>query len=258
MKAMILAAGKGTRMLPLTENKPKALIEVQGVTLLEHTIRYLKYHGFNEIVINIHHHAAQIVDFVKKNESFGIRIEFSDESDSLLDTGGGLYKARGFFDDHEPFLLTSADVITDLNLKDLILFHKTRHPLVSLAVKKRQSTRDFIFDKEYRLCGWRKNATGETRFIKAVNNPQFLAFSTIHMIDPAIFNLITERNSFSIVDAYLRLASGHLIMGFDHSQSAWFECGRLENYEKINQISEIQTIYSTFHSLPEENQHHHE
>jgi MurNAc alpha-1-phosphate uridylyltransferase len=248
MKAMILAAGKGTRMLPLTETMPKVLIEVHGIPLLEHTIRYLKYYGIDEIIVNVHHHAEQIKSFIKKKGSFDIRIEFSEEINEPLNTGGGLYKARWFFDDNEPFVLTSSDVITNLNLSDLISFHKKIDPLATLAVKERKSSRDFIFDQEYHLCGWHSHITGETRLIKEVQNPLHLGFSTIHCINPAIFNLIIEQGPFSIVDTYLRLAaSHHLIMGFEHNSSAWFECGRIENYSQLNHMPEIQAIYHEYH-----------
>jgi|WetSurSiteA1Bulk_404760.scaffolds.fasta_scaffold00024_24 NDP-sugar pyrophosphorylase family protein len=247
MKAMILAAGMGTRLLPLTQNKPKALIEVQGVSLLEHTIRYLKHHGIQEIVINIHHHAEQIVDFIHKNGSFGLRMEFSDETDELLDTGGGLYKARWFFDDNKPFILVTSDVITDLNLQEMCVFHNKASSLATLAVKRRKSSRDFLFDKVFRLCGWQSNTTGETRIVRPVNDPIRLAFSTVHVISPDIFDYITERGRFSIIDVYLRLAVTHPIMGFEHDSSLWFECGRIENLDSLNQTPEIKTIYHTFH-----------
>jgi NDP-sugar pyrophosphorylase family protein len=234
-------------MLPLTETLPKPLIEIQGVSLLEHTIRYLKFHHVSEIIINIHHHPGQIVDFVKRNHDFGIHIEFSDESDQLLDTGGGLYKARKFFKDHEPFLLTSSDVITDLDLNALLMNHKKNDALVTLAVKHRKSSRDFIFDRAFNLCGWHNNNTGETRLIRSIDDDIRAAFSTIHVIDPIIFKLITERGSFSIIDLYLRLALNHKIMGFEHSHSFWFECGRFESLPQLNGEPEIRNIYKKYH-----------
>jgi len=250
MKAMILAAGMGTRLLPMTENKPKALLEVQGIPLLQHTIRYLMYYGVSDIVINIHHHAGQIIDFIKRNNSFGARIGFSDESDELLDTGGGLYKARWFFDD-KPFFLTASDVITDLNLQTMYMKHMACSPLVTLAVKQRPSSREFLFDPAYRLCGWQNNTTGETRKVREVPDLKKIAFSTIHLVDPYIFELITERGCFSLVDVYLRLAADHVIMGFEHNNSQWFEFGRIENLDKLNNTPEIQSIYSLFHSSAE-------
>jgi NDP-sugar pyrophosphorylase family protein len=247
MKAMILAAGMGTRMLPLTESMPKALIEVQGVSLLEHTILYLKYYHVDDIIINVHHHASQITDFIRQKDSFGIHIAFSDESDQLLDTGGGLYKARGFFDLEEPFILSSCDVITDLNIDEMMQSHKKRHSLVTLAVKHRPSSRDFIFDRNYQLSGWYNNRTGESRLIREVNDPVKVAFSTLHIINPALFGFIIERGCFSIIDLYLRLALSHPISGFEHDHSAWFECGRIDSLPILNQLPEIQAIFKKYH-----------
>jgi N-acetyl-alpha-D-muramate 1-phosphate uridylyltransferase len=247
MKAMILAAGKGTRMLPLTESMPKPLIQIQGVTLLEHTIRYLKYYGVDEIIINVHHFAGQIIDFIRERNSFGIRIEFSDETGELLDTGGGLYKARWFFDDGQPFILTSSDVITTLDIKAMMLHHRKMDSLVTLAVKHRKSSRDFIFDSNFSLCGWHNNNTGETRMVKEADHPVNIAFSAIHVISPAIFDHIIERGRFSIIQLYLRLALQHPIRGFEHDDSMWIECGQHGYLETLNQSSEIQDIYRMYH-----------
>jgi N-acetyl-alpha-D-muramate 1-phosphate uridylyltransferase len=247
MKAMILAAGKGTRMLPLTVNMPKALIEIKGVTLLEHTIRFLKYFGVNEMIVNIHHCADQIIAFLKKNNNFNLRIEVSDERNELLGTGGGLKNAQWFFDDKEPFILTASDIITDLNLHDMYQFHMAQKPLATLAVKHRTSSREFIFDRSLRLTGWRNNLTGEIRQVRHAGKTNSLAFSAIHIIDPELFGLINEKGYFSITDTYLRLASEKVIKGFEHDQSVWFECGRVENLEKLNHEPEIGRIFRQFH-----------
>jgi|WetSurMetagenome_2_1015567.scaffolds.fasta_scaffold130724_2 NDP-sugar pyrophosphorylase family protein len=247
MKAMILAAGRGTRMLPLTETKPKALLEIQGVALLEHTIHYLKYHQVDEIIINIHHHPQQIVDFITRNHSFGIRIAFSDESEELLDTGGGLYKARGFFSGNEPFILTSTDVITNLNLSAMLENHISHQALATLAVKHRKSSRDFIFDPAYRLSGWHNNITGETRMVRAIEEKINIAFSTIHIINPSLFDLIEERGRFSIIELYLRLAKEYMICGYEHDASLWYECGKIEYLPSLNQNVEIPDMYKKYH-----------
>lgn len=244
---MILAAGKGTRMLPLTEHKPKALVEIQGTTLLEHTIRYLKYYGITEVIINVHHHAVQIIDFVEQNQLFGLSISFSDEQDLLLETGGGLYKARHFFNDNQPFVLTSCDVITNLDLQAMLRYHQQQNALATLAVKQRESSRDLLFDTDYRLCGWHHNSTGETRMIKEEEPAFRLAFSAVHIINPALFGLITERGRFSIIDVYLRLAITQKITGFEHNQSAWFECGNAGKLESLNQNPEIEKLYQQYH-----------
>jgi NDP-sugar pyrophosphorylase family protein len=247
MKAMILAAGIGTRLRPITQYKPKALVEVQGVPLLEHTIRYLKYFGVQDIIINVHHLADQIVDFLKQHDYFGLHISISDECDALMDTGGGLFKARWFFDDGKPFLLTASDVITDLNLNSIYQYHINHNPLVTLAVKKRETSREFIFDSEERLCGWHNNLTDETRWARTSAEPQKLAFSTIHVIDPRLFDLITETGAFSLTDLYLRLAAEHTILGFKHNETSWFEFGRIENLDRLNKSAEIHSMFSRFH-----------
>jgi NDP-sugar pyrophosphorylase family protein len=247
MKAMILAAGIGTRLRPVTLEKPKCLVEVQGISLLEHTIRYLKYFGVKEIVINVHHFADQIEQFIRDKNNFGIQIALSDEREALLDTGGGLLKAQWFFGDKKPFFLIASDVITDLDLGAVYKFHLDHGPLVTLAVKHRPSSREFLFDPTHRLCGWHNNVTGETRWVNQIPNPLKIAFSTIHVIDPGLFDLVTETGAFSLIDLYLRLAGKHVILGFEHNETDWFEFGRIENLESLNQSPEIKTIFRRFH-----------
>jgi len=249
MKAMILAAGRGTRLLPLTEHMPKALLKVQQVPLLQHCIMYFKFFGINEIIINVHHLADRIVEFLAEHNNFGIRIEISHEKEELLDTGGGLLKARWFFDDGQPFFLATSDVITNLNLEQLYQFHLENRPLATLAVKNRTTTRELLFDEQYNLCGWHNNMTGEIRWKRQVDHFKQIAFSTIHIIDPALFDLVTETGAFSMTDLYLRLARDHTIKGFEHNKSLWFECGRIENLEKLNKKKEIQHIYRHFHTF---------
>lgn len=247
MKAMILAAGIGTRLRPITLEKPKCLVEVQGISLLEHTIRYLKYFGVKEIVINVHHFADQIEQFIRDKNNFGIHIDLSDEREVLLDTGGGLAKAKWFFGDKKPFFLIASDVITDLDLRAIYDYHLNLGPLVTLAVKHRPSSREFLFDPAHRLCGWHNNVTGETRWVHQIPNPLKIAFSTIHVIDPGLFDLVTETGAFSLIDLYLRLAGDHVILGFEHNETEWFEFGRIENLESLNQSPEIKTIFNRFH-----------
>lgn len=247
---MILAAGIGSRLRPLTDTRPKCLLEIQEITLLEHTIRYLMYHGVDEIIINVHHLADQVISFLESHENFGIRICFSDEREGLLDTGGGLKKAGWFFDDGKPFFLTASDVITGLDLNALLQFHLKHHALATLAVKDRPTTRNLLFDKDMQLCGWRNNQTGEIRSARETVTAHPLAFSTIHVIDPALPGLMTEEGAFSMIDVYLRLAASHPVFGFDHSDTPWFEFGRIENLEKLNQSPEIRNLYNRYHQLP--------
>ena len=244
---MILAAGKGTRMLPLTEIMPKALLSIQGITLLEHTISYLKYYGIKDIIINVHHFADQIIEFVKKKDYFKINIAFSEENEELLDTGGGLYKARWFFG-NDPFILIACDVITTLNLNNIYNYHIKYQPLVTLAVKHRPSTREFILDSNDRIIGWVNNVTGEKIMVRPATVFDQIAFSTVHIIDPAIFDLFTETGAFSITKAYLRLAGDYKILGYRHDESHWFECGRIDNLENLNNNYEIENIFKKFNT----------
>lgn len=247
MKAMILAAGKGTRMRPLTDTRPKVLIDVGGMTLLEHTILYLKYFGVTEIIVNVHHHAAQIIDFLKGMRKHKIKISVSDESSGLLDTGGGLLKASWFFDNGKPFVLTACDAVTDLNLDDMYNYHKAKKPLATLAVKNRPSSRDFLFDGNCRLCGWRNNNTQEVRMSIPLEDPEGLGFSAIHIIDPFIFNLIDKPVPFSIIDAYLELAASYEILGYEHNHSRWVEFGRIENLNNPDFLDIVGEVYKKFH-----------
>ncbi len=246
MKAMILAAGKGTRLQPLTNTRPKALIGTRDTPMLEHQIRYLNHFGVKEIIINVHHFADQIIDFVRKKK-FGCRIEFSDERGKLLNTGGGLKRASWFFDNNEPFILTGVDIYTDLDLNSLILFHKRHKPLVTLAVKKRKSSRDLLLDPDMRLCGWINNLTGEVRMACDTEQPLSpWGFSVIHIIEPSIFSLISETGAFSIMSVYLRMAERHNILGYPHNDDEWIELGRLENLNDKQMIRRVSNITRHF------------
>lgn len=250
MKAMILAAGIGSRLRPLTDSRPKCLLEVQGVTLLEHTIRYLIFHGVDAIIVNVHHLAEQVIAFLHNHDNFGIDIQISDEREGLLDTGGGLLKAGWFFDDGKPFFLTASDVITGLDLGKMYKVHLERKPLATLAVKDRPTTRNLLFNHEGRLCGWQNNQTGDTRWALRTDNPKAIAFSTIHVIDPRLLELITEKGAFSMIDVYLRLAAQYPVLEYDHSDTAWFEFGRIENLGKLNESGEIRELFNRYHQLP--------
>jgi NDP-sugar pyrophosphorylase family protein len=236
MKAMILAAGMGTRLHPLTLSKPKALVEVNGTPMLEIVIRRLIKYGFKDIVINVHHFADQIVSFLKNNHNFGISITISDETDLLLDTGGGLLKARDFLSDGHPFLVHNVDILTDFNLTDLYNYHIQNKPLATLAVKDRTTSRSFLINTKQELCGWRNNQTGKTIIAKGIEKDLSpIAFSCVHVMNPEIFDYITETGVFSITDTYLRLASNHTILTWSHNQSMWFDLGRVANLQEAEQ-----------------------
>jgi NDP-sugar pyrophosphorylase family protein len=227
MKAMILAAGLGTRFKPWTDKHPKALALVNGKSLLERNLVYLQSFGIKEVLVNVHHFADQIREAIIINDGWGSNIHISDESGEVLETGGGLKKAVSFFDQGS-FILMNADILTDLDLNAMISFHNEKKPLVTLAVTDRQSSRYFLFDKNERLSGWRNTKTGEEKISIPGKELREKAFSGIHMISPEIFPLMHRQGKFSIVDVYLELTGTHSILGFDHSGSKFMDVGRPE------------------------------
>jgi MurNAc alpha-1-phosphate uridylyltransferase len=242
MQAMILAAGLGTRLRPVTDSKPKALVEVGGITMLELTIRYLKKYGVDRLIINLHHFPDQIKSFLKEKNNFGLEILFSDESNALLDTGGAIKKAKSLFDPKSPLILMGVDILTDLDLSEMIKFHNKNKPLVTLAVKDRITSRSLLFNKIMRLEGWRNNQTGELKGVVSDKNSIALGFSVVHIIDPVIFNFIKENGAFSIIDLYLRLMKEHHILGFRHDHSIWMEFGKIENIRELEKKEDFKRI----------------
>ena len=229
MKAMIFAAGKGTRLRPLTDNTPKALIKINEIPMIELVIRKLIAFGVNEIIINVHYLANQIINFLNANNNFGIRIEISDETDELLDTGGGLKKASWFFNHNEPFILHNVDVISDIDLIKMVNFHKKSNALATLAVQERKSSRYFLFNKKMSLCGWKNTKTSEKIISKHSDHLKELAFSGIHVISPALFNHNKREGKFSIVQTYLELSKNYQITGYLHDENYWFDIGNPKN-----------------------------
>lgn len=236
---MILAAGLGTRLKPITDTKPKALVEVGGITMLEITIRYLKKYGVDRIVINLHHFPEQIKDFLQRKNNFGLEILFSDESNALLDTGGAIKKACPFFDQQSPFILIAVDILTNIDLVAMMEYHKNNKPLVTLAVKDRPTSRSLLFNDSLQLEGWRNNQTGQLKGVNSDMNLTPLGFSVVHIIEPAIFDLIEEEGAFSIIDLYLRLMVNHKILGFRQDESVWLEFGRIETIRALEETDEF-------------------
>lgn len=234
---MILAAGLGTRLHPLTDTKPKALVEIGGKPMLQILIEKMKSQGFREIVINVHHFAEQIIDFLKQNGNFDCRISISDERSKLLDTGGGLKKAREFLDGDEAFILHNVDIFSDINLAELVYRHSENRALTTLAVMGGKSNRRLKFDEKNTLCAWENILTGELKIARPHEGRVFSkTFTGIHVIDPAIFKYITETGNFSIIDLYLRLAESHKIKSCDVQFSYWFDLGKPEDIEKANSM----------------------
>ena len=231
MKAMILAAGLGTRLKPLTDNRPKALVELSSRTLLEITLSRLRSVGVTEVIINVHHFADMVTNYLKSNKNFGMRIEISRE-DVLLDTGGGLKKAAWFFLEDssrldEPFLLHNVDVISNIDLRRMLQFHKENHALATLAVQSRGTSRPLLFDDHLQLCGRRAGRDHEPEIVHPSAHLDPLAFSGIHVISPRLLSLLTEEGVFSIIPSYLRLgAQGEKILAFRADQYYWRDLGR--------------------------------
>ena len=234
MKAMILAAGLGTRLRPLTNDRPKALVTVAGKTLLEIAIERLRSSGVNEVIVNAHYFADMIVDYLKSNNNFGMHIEVSRE-ETLLDTGGGLKNAAHFFLDDgnttdEPFILHNVDVISDIDLGEMVRFQRERGALATLAVQARKTSRSLLFDEHGELCGRRAGLDGPQEQVRPAQTVHALGFSGIHVLSPRIFALMKEQGAFSIIDTYLRLAgSGEKVVAFRADGSYWRDLGRPES-----------------------------
>ncbi len=227
MKAMIFAAGLGTRLKEETQNKPKALVEIAGKPLLQHAIEKLKNTGISEIVINVHHYSDMIISWLC-DQNFYKHIHVSDESGKLLDTGGGLKKAAPFLKGSEPVLIYNVDVISDIDLKLVEQEHIKHNALATLVVRKRRTNRYFKFDEQQRLVGWTNKKTGEIKLSRPVQleTTTEMAFSGIHIVQPEIFALMPEEDKFSITDLYLKLAENHLIKGYFDNSELWMDVGK--------------------------------
>ncbi|MFZ4546579.1 MAG: nucleotidyltransferase family protein [Bacteroidales bacterium] len=237
MKAMIFAAGLGTRLKPYTETMPKALVPVAGTPMLEILIKHLILNGITDIIVNVHHFSEQVIGFLNQNNSFGANITISNEADLLLDTGGGLKKAAWFFNDQQPFLVQNVDVISNINYSDLLETHNKNKTLATLAVSRRKTSRQFLFDSSMQLCGWENSSSQELRMAhpKSENLERF-AFSGIHILDPAIFNLMHQQGKFSIIDSYLETASTQKIIGYVHDPEYWVDMGKPEELLKVGYL----------------------
>jgi NDP-sugar pyrophosphorylase family protein len=239
MKVMIFAAGLGTRLKPLTDNLPKALVPIDGKPLLEHIILKLKKAGFDEIIVNVHHFPDQIINFLRANNNFGIRIEVSDERDLLLDTGGGIRKAEWFFNDGQPFLVHNVDIFSNVDLKELFQYHLRTDNLASLVVSQRNTNRYLLFDNNLRLKGWMNEKTGETKPEKFADISEFnkLAFAGIQVLSPSVFELMENLEpQFPIMDFYLSNAQSQVISGFVPDNFKMIDIGKLDVLEEAEQF----------------------
>jgi NDP-sugar pyrophosphorylase family protein len=233
MDAMILAAGLGTRLKPITETIPKALVEVGGVPMLQRVAERLIAAGATRLIVNIHHHPEQVIDFIRSRDGFGIETLVSDESGELLETGGALRKAAPLFRRDAPFILHNVDVMTDIDLRAMYAEHLAHDPLATLAVMQRDATRYLLFDSEGSLCGFGNVATELHREWRTpVGETSRLGFSGVHVIAPRMLDMITETGAFSIINLYMRLVGdGETIRAHRVDASAWIDIGRPEQLE---------------------------
>lgn len=237
MKAMIFAAGLGTRLSNETADKPKALVDVGGKPLLQHAIEKLANQGITEIVVNVHHFSNLVISFLEKN-NFGIPVQISDETDKLLDTGGGLKKAAFYFAGNEPVLIYNVDILSSLNIQEMIDNHINSKALVTLAVRIRETQRYYKFDSEMNLIGWINKKTGETKISKPADfeTSTEMAYSGFHIIQPEIFSLMPDTDRFSVTDFYLELAKGLVVKGYSDNSDLWMDVGKPEQLEEARRI----------------------
>ncbi|MFY7841065.1 MAG: sugar phosphate nucleotidyltransferase [Lacibacter sp.] len=235
MKAMIFAAGLGTRFKPWTEHHPKALAIVNGKSLLQRNIEYLQQYGITDVVVNVHHFPDQIIDAVEVNKGWGSNILISDERDAVLETGGGLLKAKQLLEDDEPFVTINVDILTNLDINKLLAYHQQHKPLVSFGVTNRKTARNFLFDAHDKLCGWRNISTGEEKgpvlSYTADEKNQLVAkaYSCVVVFEQRFFSLVKQTGKFSLTEPYLDLAAAHTILGYDHSGDVLVDVGKPES-----------------------------
>ena len=239
MKAMIFSAGLGTRFKPWTDNHPKALALVNGKSLLQRNIEYLQQYGIKDVIVNVHHFAEQIIDTVKKNNGWGSNIIISDETNEVLETGGGLLKAEQLFTPGERFITCNVDILTDLDINNLLLFHEMHKPLISFGVTNRKTSRYLLFDDYDRLCGWRNVKTGDEKI--SIKKERYIekAYSCVVVFDYSIFEMMKKNNfsgKFSLMDVYLTLAADQVIMGYDHSGDRLVDVGKPESVQEAEKL----------------------
>ena len=232
---MIFAAGMGTRLQPFTDNHPKALAQVNGVPLLERNIKYLQGYGINDFVINIHHFGGQILAFLAENDNFGANIEISNESDELLETGGGLLFAKRFLENEKTFLIMNVDILTDLNITNFINIHELKGGMVTLAVSDRDSTRKLMFNDKMYLKGWKNLTTNKKTVVGGIFKLRELAFSGVHCVNSEIFTKITRTGKFSIMDEYLDLMKEDIIIGYQHTANL-IDVGKPESVAEAEKL----------------------
>lgn len=236
MKAMIFAAGLGTRFKPWTDEHPKALAVVNGKSLLQRNIEYLQQYDIRDVVVNVHHFPDQIREAIEKNKGWGSHVTISDESDEVLETGGGLLKARDLLRSDQAFLTINVDILTDLNIKNFLSKHQQEGADITLAVTERKTSRYLLFNKYNRLVGWRNTDTGQERIAIQAKDMFEKAYSGLAIFEPAVLDRIPLTGKFSLIDLYLALAPDHKIASFDHSETRFLDVGKPESTAKAEQM----------------------
>ena len=236
MKAMIFSAGLGTRFKPWTDKHPKALAVVNKKTLLQRNIEYLQKFDINDVVVNVHHFPEQVIKALERHKGWGSNVEISDESDALLDTGGGLMKAKDLLNDGEAILTINVDILTELNLKQFLSHHQQQNAVITLAVMDRKSNRYLLFNKYDRLIGWRNTKTGEEKIAIQAKDIFQKAYSGIALFQPEVFDLVKSTGKFSLIDMYLDLAEGNKIAGYDHTGDRFVDVGKPEGLTVAEQM----------------------
>ena len=235
-RAIIFAAGPGPHLKPWTDEHPKALALVNGKSLLQRNIEYLKKYGIADVIVNVHHFADQITKAIKESKGWGSRVTLSDETGALLRTGGGLLKAAAFFKKDDPFVVMNVDMLTDLDLNKMLAYHLEQAPQVTMAVTKRLTSRNFLFNDQARLCGWINTQTGEQRLCRADHPLIPKAYSCINIFQPSVLAMVSKEGAFSIIDLYLEVARQALVLGYDHSGDHLVDIGRPESIPKAETL----------------------
>lgn len=233
---MIFAAGIGSRLKPWTDAHPKALALVNGKSLLQRNVTYLQQFGIQELIVNVHHFAEQVLEAIEQNNGWGSSITISDETGALLETGGGLQKAAWYFKEVPDFVVMNADILTDLDMQAMIQQHRASGALATLATSNRSSSRYFLFNEQRQLCGWENVQTGEKKIVRPAENLHREAFSGVHVISSRLLPMITQTGKFSMVDVYLSLAGEQAIHAFDHSGSRFIDVGKPESVTRAESL----------------------
>jgi MurNAc alpha-1-phosphate uridylyltransferase len=235
-QAIIFAAGPGPRLKPWTDEHPKALAMVNGKSLLQRNIEYLQRYGIRDVIVNVHHFAGHVTDEVTRTGGWGSKVTISDETGALLRTGGGLKHTAWYFDRENPFVVMNVDMLTNLDLYKMLAFHEARRPEVTMAVTKRLTSRNFLFNDQSRLCGWINTQTGEQRMSRADHPLIPKAYSCINIFQPSVFSLIAKEGAFSIIELYVEVAKHALVLGYDHTGDPLVDIGKPESIPKAEAL----------------------